>query len=125
MDRYQREAGQGARVLASERLGLGHPEVLRSQDTALDLDEYPVAFGGAGADVVARIVMRHFLGDAAEAAFGGQDGVDGAAFGQCGVAGDPCGVRGAAEQLVEQALGDDQRGGGDDRWPSDQFLVQV
>ena len=55
----QREAEPGRGVLAGQHLGLGDPEVLGAGDPALDLDEHEVAVAGAGADVVAGVVVRH------------------------------------------------------------------
>ena len=53
--------------------------------------------------------MRHFAGDAAEAAFGGQDGIDGATLGRGRVAAGEQVPAVVAEQLVELSPQDADR----------------
>ena len=72
--------------------------------------------------------MRHLVGSRPRRAFGDEDGGDGApvGLGRSGLGLSlPCRGVGDAEEEVQQALGDDQGGGGDDRGTGDQFLVAV
>src|SRR5579863_3997540 len=66
VNRHQRETGPGARVLAGQRFGSGHPEFFGAFDPALYLDEHEVIIGGAGADVVTGVAVRHLLRNPAE-----------------------------------------------------------
>ena len=59
---------------------LGDNEAVGTSGSAFDLDKGDFAVGSGGADVVARVVVRHLLGASAKPIFGAQDRVDGSSF---------------------------------------------